>query len=56
MSEQVTYEETELNPKQCAEVALYMYTEWQKAMQPPIFTYKQFDTWLHEIIDRENEA
>lgn len=45
--------ELNLDYQQCAEVALYMYQEWQQAMQPPIFIYKNFDQWLEELKTKE---
>lgn len=39
-----------LDTKGCAEVALYMYREWQKAMEPPLFIYKQFPDWLEGLL------
>lgn len=42
--------EVELNATQCAEVALHMYREWQEAMKPPLFAYRDFPVWLEMII------
>jgi hypothetical protein len=41
--------EYELSTEQCAEVALYMYQEWQKSMQPPLYIYKTFPEWLQAL-------
>ena len=38
-----------LDTRQCAEIALAMYGEWQKAMQPPLYSYKQFPDWLSDL-------
>jgi hypothetical protein len=42
--------ELTLGTEQCAEIALYMYREWQKAMQPPLYVYVNFDEWLQKLI------
>jgi hypothetical protein len=41
--------EVELSTKQCAEIALYMYEQWQEAMKPPLFIYKDYPTWLKQL-------
>ena len=41
--------EYELNTAQCVKVALYMYQEWEKAMQPPLFCYYSFPDWLKRL-------
>ena len=41
--------EIELGTEQLAEVSLYMYGEWQKAMKPPLFAYYDFPTWLKRL-------
>lgn len=43
---ELTYE---LNTQQCAEVALYMYAEWEKAMQPPLPIWKSYPEWLRQL-------
>lgn len=48
MSEEMT--ELTLGTKQCAEVALHMYQEWQKAMQPPLLIFVSFDEWLKKLL------
>lgn len=48
--------EAELDSQQCAEVALYMYRQWQEAMKPPLFIYKDFPTWLNDILDTSNNT
>lgn len=50
-SPKVETQEIELDTDQCAEVALYMYEEWKKAMQPPLFIYKTFPEWLKQLKD-----
>jgi len=35
-----------LDGKQCAEIAMYMYRNWQEAMKPPLFAFIQFPDWL----------
>lgn len=46
MSEEVEYT---LDTKQCAGVALHMYKEWEKAMQPPLLIYRSFPDWLNML-------
>lgn len=41
--------EVTLDTQQCAEVALMMYREWEKAMQPPLLIYKSFPDWLAQL-------
>ncbi|QOH56224.1 hypothetical protein [Rhodococcus rhodochrous] len=41
----------ELGSRQCAEVAKYMYEQWQEAMKPPLYIYQDFPTWLDNLID-----
>lgn len=41
--------EYELNTAQCVKVSLYMYREWQKAMEPPLFIYRSFPDWLYSL-------
>lgn len=48
--------EINLNQKQCAEVALYMFQEYQQAMEPPIFAVISFEDWLHRLINQEDNA
>ena len=40
----------ELDTEQCVEVALYMYQQWQEAMEPPLLIYKDFPTWLKDLL------
>lgn len=47
-------ESVELNTEQCAKVALYMYEQWQEAMKPPLFIYKQFPDWLVGVITEDD--
>jgi len=42
--------EATISSKQCAEISLYMYREWERAMQPPVFAMKSFPDWLDLII------
>lgn len=50
-------ESVELNTEQCAKVALYMYEQWQEAMKPPLFIYKQFPDWLNQLTtNQEGES
>lgn len=44
-----------LDTKQCAQVASFMYTQWQEAMKPPLYVYKDFPTWLNDIISKESD-
>ncbi len=39
-----------LDTRQCCEVALYMYQEWERAMQPPLYVYRTFPDWLEQVI------
>ena len=50
-----TLVEYELDAKECAKVALYMYARWQEAMQPPLLIYKNFPDWLAQIEDNTDE-
>lgn len=47
--------EITLNTQQCAEVAYYMYRQWQEAMKPPLFSYVTFDQWLQQLIERKED-
>ena len=47
--------EYELGAKQCAEVALFMYGQWKKAMQPPVFMVIPFEEWLQKVISTANK-
>jgi len=47
--------EYELNTQQCTEVALYMYKEWEKAMQPPLLIWKSFPDWLGSLNEQEGK-
>ncbi len=42
-----------LTPQSCAQVALHMYQEYQKAMQPPLFRVLSFEEWLTKIIESD---
>lgn len=42
--------EINLNTYQCAEVAKYMYEEYQKEMEKPQFSIPTFIGWLNAII------
>jgi len=44
--------EVTIGTKQCVEVSLYMYEQWQEAMKPPLYAYYDFPTWLKKV--REN--
>ena len=44
--------EYELNTAQCVKVALYMYQEWEKAMQPPLLIWRSFPDWLKQLENR----
>jgi len=44
-----------LDTKMCAETALYMYEEYRKAMQPPLYRFLQFDEWLKDILKEKND-
>lgn len=48
--------EVELDSKQCAEVALYMYQQWQEAMKPPVYAVYDFPTWLNKCIEYSEVA
>jgi len=42
-------QDVELGTKECVEVALYMYEQWQEEMKPPLYAYYDFPTWLQRI-------
>jgi len=39
-----------LDTLQCAKVAMFVYAKWQEAMEPPLFIYEDFPTWLNNRI------
>jgi hypothetical protein len=41
--------EMELDPATLAAIALYVYKEWQKSQQPPLFATTPFDVWCEKI-------
>lgn len=41
--------EYELDSKQCADIAYYMYQQYQEEMKPPVFAYYTFPAWLDRI-------
>jgi len=43
--------EYELDAKSCALVAQYMWEEYKKSQQPPLFTTMTFDEWLQRILE-----
>lgn len=48
-TEQIDEIEYTLDAQQCAQVSLYMYEQWQKAMEPPLLVYKTFPEWLLQV-------
>ena len=42
-----------LGTKECVEVALYMYEQWQEAMKPRLYIYRTFPDWLKDIQEKE---
>ena len=45
--------EATLDTKQCADIALYMYHNWQEEMKPPIYKYIKFEDWLYNLLEEE---
>lgn len=41
----------QLDSKNCAKVALYMYKEYKKAMEPPVYRILSFEEWLNNILE-----
>lgn len=44
-----------LDTKQCAQVALAMYKEWEKAMEPPLYIFIQFQDWLQALTKEDSK-
>ena len=47
--------EVTIGTKQCVEVSLYMYEQWQEAMKPPLYAYYDFPTWLKKVRENSDE-
>ena len=45
-----------LDTYNCAKVALYMYEEYKKAMQPPVYRVLSFEEWLEKIMENTKDG
>lgn len=47
--------EVTIGTKQCVEVSLYMYKQWEEAMKPPLYAYYDFPTWLKKVMENSDD-